>query len=561
MSDSDGRQGSRSARASFTGGLFAGKTQYFEHSCLATVQGTKQFSKFGHVSRAHKFKDGKELYKAGSPAINVYLVGKGRVTVDYIVGVGKDKESGSVMSITKTQGDIFGHEAISDTGSGALLYSGTATVSGGANLVVMNIEVLKEAYEKDIEFYEKAEEYLGKSIPQCLMDTGCYTTEALVKHPELWQMWRMEYFRTGTVVFEQGDFGKVVYVVYQGGVSLEMKPESITDDTLRIELGPGQIFGELGVLVDRPRDGTVTVSKDTILLMLDATAFNDMLYYHPSIGEKMTRHARSLIIHDMSRFKIPFFEMLSDEMLDLLGNLATIIQFPPGEVLFDIGEPGDRFYIVSSGVIGIYVPIDTTAPLSIDSSSTANMREIARVGAGRYFGEMSLVSDNPRCATAKAITRSVVLSITKTKFDRFTNANPELAMDFQIKIAKYNVKFEQILQHVIGIEYFRKHCMAEYCGENLEFWIAAGKYEEVTAGGLQQEALAIYNKFVKPNSPDEINVAFNTRTRVSDNVKSQNFSSNLYADARKEIFLVMQRDIFPRFQLSPHFQEFLSKFE
>jgi CRP-like cAMP-binding protein len=50
------------------------------------------------------------------------------------------------------------------------------------------------------------------------------------------------------------------------------------------ELGPGDFFGELALLIDRPRSCTVTATTDLVLVCLDRSTFRDALARTPTLG-------------------------------------------------------------------------------------------------------------------------------------------------------------------------------------------------------------------------------------------------------------------------------------
>jgi CRP-like cAMP-binding protein len=74
----------------------------------------------------------------------------------------------------------------------------------------------------------------------------------------------------------------------------------------------------------------------------------------------------------------------------------------PGTVLMREGEPGDRFYVVFSGVLGV---------------SQQALGPSAVLRPGDYFGEVALAMGMPRTATVSAITPAVVASCDRETFD------------------------------------------------------------------------------------------------------------------------------------------------
>ena len=85
----------------------------------------------------------------------------------------------------------------------------------------------------------------------------------------------------------------------------------------------------------------------------------------------------------------------------------------------------------------------------------------------------ALVQDSPRTATVTALTRSVVLSITQQNFQRFFEEAPEAIADFEVKLARYDVRLRSVLYHPVGLQFFQEHLKREYSEENLDFWVSA----------------------------------------------------------------------------------------
>jgi voltage-gated potassium channel len=108
--------------------------------------------------------------------------------------------------------------------------------------------------------------------------------------------------------------------------------------------------------------------------------------------------------------KVPFLKGASQDLLeDLMNELEPRI-FVPGERIFRIDEPGDALYFIQHG--------------SVDILNREN-KPLAILEEGAFFGEMAILSDKPRSATAMAGTFCDVYLLHKDAFQRVINSYPE----------------------------------------------------------------------------------------------------------------------------------------
>ena len=110
------------------------------------------------------------------------------------------------------------------------------------------------------------------------------------------------------------------------------------------------------------------------------------------------------------------------------------------------------------------------------------------MGPGKYFGEIALVQDTLRTATVTAVSRCIILSITKENFSIFFHEAPEAISDFEVKLARYDVQIRSVLYHPIGLTFFRRHCQREYAGENVDFWLCCRDYRHLSIDSMQRQA-------------------------------------------------------------------------
>jgi MFS family permease len=90
----------------------------------------------------------------------------------------------------------------------------------------------------------------------------------------------------GEVVIRQGDVADRFYLLADGTVAVSQVPDGGAAVHLR-DLGPGDVFGEIGLLRRSPRTATVTATSDGILLTLEADAFRDLVSAGPGLSTRM----------------------------------------------------------------------------------------------------------------------------------------------------------------------------------------------------------------------------------------------------------------------------------
>jgi len=107
---------------------------------------------------------------------------------------------------------------------------------------------------------------------------------------------------------------------------------------------------------------------------------------------------------------VPILASYSEEERQKLGVLLEEKKFSAGGVVFRQGDPGDGFYIVTSGTVAVSV------------KTAEGPKEIARLSNGDYFGEGALINNKPRGADITAITDLQCLYLSKDLFAaNFTN--------------------------------------------------------------------------------------------------------------------------------------------
>ena len=119
------------------------------------------------------------------------------------------------------------------------------------------------------------------------------------------------------------------------------------------------------------------------------------------------------------------FGGLSPEELERISKMIFVRGYKSGRALFYEDTPGEVMYLVQSGSVGIY-------------KTGADRRELllATVGPGSFFGEMSLLDDQPRSATAKIVEDAELVVITKKAFEQMLETDPGITSKILIALLK-----------------------------------------------------------------------------------------------------------------------------
>jgi CRP-like cAMP-binding protein/cytochrome P450 len=195
-------------------------------------------------------------------------------------------------------------------------------------------------------------------------------------------------FQAGTDVFQQGDPPDAFYLIESGQAVVRRTNDAGGEEVLA-RLGPGDVFGEIGLLRRQPRLATVTASPDGRLVALEcaADAFERLLGDLNIVGEELIALIqRRKLTASLSRL-LPAFG--HDAILDLVPA-ATFRRGRSGDVFVREGDPADALYIIERGSFDVTV-----------ETPRGETRHLARLEAGEVFGEMGLLRNAPRSATVR----------------------------------------------------------------------------------------------------------------------------------------------------------------
>ncbi len=111
---------------------------------------------------------------------------------------------------------------------------------------------------------------------------------------------------------------------------------------------------------------------------------------------------------------VALLRSLPPEEIQAILDFVTPMDFTPGEVVFNLGDAADGLYLISEGQVDIIQPGDIEDHV------------IASLSPGDSFGEMALLSGEPRYASARCVTAAKLLKINKEHFEALITVSPNL---------------------------------------------------------------------------------------------------------------------------------------
>uniref|UniRef100_A0AAR2KDG2 cAMP-dependent protein kinase type II regulatory subunit n=1 Tax=Pygocentrus nattereri TaxID=42514 RepID=A0AAR2KDG2_PYGNA len=199
----------------------------------------------------------------------------------------------------------------------------------------------------------------------------------------------------GELIIEQDDDGDNFYVIERGTFSIYMKVDGL--ERLVGTYNNRGSFGELALMYNTQRAATIITTSAGALWCLDRMTFRRII---------VRNNAKKRKLYEAFVESVPLLESLQSvermKVVDVLGCQT----YSDGERIIAQGDSADCFYIVESGQVRIV--------LNKKGAET----EIAVCSRGQYFGELALITNKPRAASAYAVGTVKCLVMDVQAFER-----------------------------------------------------------------------------------------------------------------------------------------------
>lgn len=135
--------------------------------------------------------------------------------------------------------------------------------------------------------------------------------------------------------------------------------------------------------------------------------------------EKMKPAPKDVDIHQLSSFLrgVELLNGLSNPDLQRVARMCQIVRFKRAERIFTEKQPGGSLYVVMGGRVKIF-----------GSSSQGRMKTFAYLEPGDFFGEMSLIDEEVRSASASALDDSILIMLKADDYRKLMISRPHIAL-------------------------------------------------------------------------------------------------------------------------------------
>ncbi len=220
----------------------------------------------------------------------------------------------------------------------------------------------------------------------------------------------------GETVLHRGDVADSLYCVLSGELAAVLEHDDGSETTIRL-LGPGQFFGEIGLLQGSPRTATVRTLTHARVYRIEAADFHDLREHSPSFARFI----------DQLRLKrqfehIPVFSTLTDEDLTRVVTLHQPLEAAAGTVLCRQGQVADRLFVIANGSARL-------VRREIDGTETP-MGEIL---PGEYYGDADFFVGKRQSADLVMAEDGAVMVIGRRDLLDLAARHPSLASALPLK--------------------------------------------------------------------------------------------------------------------------------
>ena len=197
-----------------------------------------------------------------------------------------------------------------------------------------------------------------------------------------------------SVIGQEGDY---FYVVEKGNFSVIVDKKTVT------QISAGKSFGELALLYNQPRAATICAETAAQVYSLDRATFRYTLAHSSANRLAETQNALQ---------KVKLLSTLTTAQIAKVSE--AVVNYNPGDVIIKKASEGNIFYMIKEGVV------------KVSDVGAGSQFADHKLRAGDYFGEIALMTGEPRAANVVAESKVVLMALDRQAFNSLLGPLKEL---------------------------------------------------------------------------------------------------------------------------------------
>ena len=234
--------------------------------------------------------------------------------------------------------------------------------------------------------------------------------------PEQYETFRgsfvLQQLRAGDTVLKEGDPPEKFYFVRSGELTVSRAFSARQEQVLKV-LGPGDLFGEVGLLEDIPRTATIRAITDAQIYELCKADFFDLLHSNPAFSALVDK------LHILRLLQgVALFRKFEHADLVRIQEELEVKHYVAGETLLVEGDTEDALYLVIKGNARTF----STGP-------EGNEITAGYMRPGSYIGERGLASRRSHAHSVVFEDPATVLILEKKRFRHLLRRYPGISFN------------------------------------------------------------------------------------------------------------------------------------
>lgn len=135
--------------------------------------------------------------------------------------------------------------------------------------------------------------------------------------------------------------------------------------------------------------------------------------------------------------EVPLFSEMDEQEVAGIRSIMEEMKFKPGQVIIREGDVGDLFYVITEGHAEVFIRDESGSDIVLHEA-----------GPGDFFGELSMLTNEPRTARVRAMDALTTLVLERDEFFNFLRTHTHAAIDVLVELGGRLHQNDVLLRHL-----------------------------------------------------------------------------------------------------------------